>query len=49
MAIITLSSGIFSILGQDSAATAANACSQLFCAMGSGLMIPILSPAYRCH
>ncbi len=46
MAIVTLSFGLFSLLDQNSS-TAAWACFQLLCAIGSGLMIAILLPAMQ--
>ncbi|KAL2181895.1 general substrate transporter [Thermothelomyces heterothallicus CBS 202.75] len=46
MAIVTVSFGLFSILDRNSS-TAAWACFQLLCAIGSGLMIAILLPAMQ--
>ncbi|KAK4243069.1 general substrate transporter [Corynascus novoguineensis] len=46
MAIVTISFGLFSLLDQNSS-TAAWACFQLLCAIGSGLMIAILLPAMQ--
>lgn len=46
MAIVTISFGLFSLLDQGSS-TAAWACFQLLCAIGSGLMIAILLPAMQ--
>ncbi|KAI1845894.1 hypothetical protein JX266_007981 [Neoarthrinium moseri] len=46
MAILTLSFGLFSLLDRNSS-TAAWACFQLLCAIGSGLMIAILLPAMQ--
>ncbi|KAK4150316.1 general substrate transporter [Chaetomidium leptoderma] len=46
MSIVTISFGLFSLLDQYSS-TAAWACFQLLCAMGSGLMIAILLPAMQ--
>lgn len=46
MTIVTLSFGLFSLLDQNSG-TAAWACFQLLCAIGSGLMIAILLPAMQ--
>ncbi|KAL2159570.1 hypothetical protein VTH06DRAFT_2139 [Thermothelomyces fergusii] len=46
MAIVTVSFGLFSLLDRNSS-TAAWACFQLLCAVGSGLMIAILLPAMQ--
>ncbi|KAL2167835.1 hypothetical protein VTG60DRAFT_702 [Thermothelomyces hinnuleus] len=46
MAIVTVSFGLFSLLDRNSS-TAAWACFQLLCAIGSGLMIAILLPAMQ--
>ncbi|KAK6082342.1 major facilitator superfamily transporter [Seiridium cupressi] len=46
MTIVTVSSGLFSLLDENSS-TAAWACFQLLCAIGSGLMIAILLPAMQ--
>ncbi|KAK9415790.1 putative General substrate transporter [Seiridium unicorne] len=46
MTIVTVSFGLFSLLDENSS-TAAWACFQLLCAIGSGLMIAILLPAMQ--